>query len=57
MDPGENPASYVRGIKEIITRTSEFMKEKEDKEYWEKLRILEETLYDDLEMMARPLQP
>lgn len=57
MDPGENPASYVRGIKEILTRTSKFMKETEDKEYWDKLRILVEMLYDDLEMMARPLKP
>ena len=33
------------------------MKETEDKEYWDKLRILVERLYDDLEMMARPLKP
>ena len=54
---GEDPADHVRGIKEIIKRIDEFIKETKNKEYWDKLRLLEETLYDGLKMHTRPLQP
>ena len=51
---GEDPADHVRGIKEIIKRIDEFIKQTKNKEYWDKLRLLEETLFDGLEMLTRP---